>query len=91
VNIRFHSKDWRERILSNLAHTPFTIEINGQLFQCASVEGFWQGLKCRGAMREHVFGLSGLGAKNAGAGNRHRTLAITPIITNVNMFIRPRQ
>lgn len=76
MNVHFHSQDWRERILSNLAHTPFNITINGESFHCNSVEGFWQGLKCKGEMRKHVFLLSGTGAKRAGAGKRHPTFEI---------------
>ena len=76
MNVHFHSRDWRERILSNLAHTPFTITINGQPFRCNSVEGFWQGLKTTGGMREHVFLLSGMGSKRAGAGKRKDTFEI---------------
>lgn len=68
MNVSFRSKDWRERILSNLAATPFTIHINGETFECKSVEGFWQGLKCKDEMRKHVFQLSGLAAKNTGKG-----------------------
>lgn len=70
MNISFRSKNPQERILSNLAHTPFTIKINGYEFRCNSVEGFWQGLKCKGEMRKHVFLLSGMGAKRAGSGKR---------------------
>jgi len=55
MNIYSGSKDWKERILSNFASTPFTIEINGQKYECASVEGFWQGLKCKGVRRLYVF------------------------------------
>ena len=70
MNISFRSKNPQERILSNLAHTPFTFTINGHEFRCNSVEGFWQGLKCKGEMRLHVFLLSGMGAKRAGSGKR---------------------
>jgi len=63
MNIYFGSKDWKERVLSNLASTPFTIEINGQRFECESVEGFWQGLKCNGDRRLHVFKLCAMAAK----------------------------
>lgn len=77
MNVSFRSRDPGERILSNLAHTPFTIEVNGERFECASVEGFWQGLKCKDAMRLHVFSLSGMAAKRAGRGKggRHFDLA----------------
>ncbi len=60
MNIHFHSQDWREKILSDLARTPFTITINGEIIRCNSVEGFWQGLKCEGDMRKQVFLLSGM-------------------------------
>lgn len=76
MNVSYRSRDWRERILSNLAATPFTITIDDESFQCQSVEGFWQGLKCQGAMREHVFGLAGLAAKRAGRGKRATTFTI---------------
>ena len=66
MNISSKSKNWKERILSNFAHTPFTIEINGEQFECGSVEGFWQGLKCTGEMRRQVFLMSGIDAKRAG-------------------------
>jgi Bacteriophage protein GP30.3 len=66
MNISYRSKNPQERILSNLAATPFTIVIEGQEYCCKSVEGFWQGLKCRGPMREHVFQLTGFAAKKAG-------------------------
>ena len=69
LNISFRSQDWRESILSNLAPTPFSIVINGATFECGSVEGFWQGLKCVSErMRKHVFKLSGMEAKQAGRG-----------------------
>ena len=48
MNGHFHNRVWQERILSNLAHTPFRVTINGGDFDCNSVEGFWQGLKCKG-------------------------------------------
>lgn len=73
MNIYSKSKDWRERILSNFAATPFTITIEGEQYHCASVEGFWQGLKCKGDMRLHVFGLSGMKAKKCGKGKKVRT------------------
>ena len=83
MNVHFHSKNWRERILSNLAHTPFTITINGQAFRCNSVEGFWQGLKSKGETREYVFLLSGLGAKRAGARKRKPTFEVAGITYRV--------
>ncbi|MCL6560821.1 MAG: hypothetical protein K6U74_18905 [Firmicutes bacterium] len=41
LNIGSRSDDWRARLLSNFAATPFALF--GKRF--ASVEGFWQGLK----------------------------------------------
>ena len=76
MNVSYRSKNWRERILSNLAATPFIITINGETFSCASVEGFWQGLKCKSKMRDHVFGLSGLAAKRAGRSKRASSFVI---------------
>lgn len=76
MNIYSKSKDWKERILSNFASTPFSIHIGEETYQCASVEGFWQGLKCKGDMRLHVFGLSGMQAKKAGKGKKIRTFEI---------------
>jgi hypothetical protein len=68
MNVHSKSNDWREQILSNFAATPFSIQIGDTLFQCASVEGLWQGLKCEADVRLHVFGLSGKQAKKAGKG-----------------------
>lgn len=76
MNIYSKSKDWRERILSNFASTPFTIQIGEDTFQCGSVEGLWQGLKCKDAMRLHVFGLSGMKAKMAGKGKKIKRITI---------------
>ncbi len=70
MNISYRSGNPVERILFNLAETPFTITINGEQFHCRSVEGFWQGLKSKGDRRAYVFGLAGLAAKNAGRGKR---------------------
>lgn len=83
MNISYRSSDWRERILSNLADTPFTITINGEAFQCRSVEGFWQGLKSKGNMRQHIFGLSGMAAKNAGRGKRSNSFQIAGLTFEV--------
>lgn len=47
MNIQFRSSNPDERILSNFAATPFSISIGEETFQCASVEGFWQGLKSK--------------------------------------------
>lgn len=64
LNVAWGSPDWRARLLSNFAPTPF--ELWGQKF--ASVEGFWQGLKFPegSAEQRRVFGLSGYEAKRAG-------------------------
>ena len=70
MNVSFRSQNWRERILSNFADTPFSITLHGETFQCRSVEGFWQGLKSEGDRRNHIFQLSGLAAKKAGRGKR---------------------
>lgn len=83
MNISYRSSDWRERILSNLAETPFTITINGQSFRCASVEGFWQGLKSKDERRAYVFGLSGLAAKNAGRGKHSANFEIAGLAIRV--------
>jgi hypothetical protein len=80
MNIYSKSKDWRERILSNFASTPFTIQIGEDTFQCGSVEGLWQGLKCKDAMRLHVFGLSGMKAKMAGKGKKKKTITIGGLV-----------
>ena len=83
MNISYRSNDWRERILSNLAETPFTITINGQQFRCASVEGFWQGLKSKDERRLYVFGLAGLAAKNAGSGKQAASFEIAGLTIRV--------
>ncbi len=70
MNIYSGSSKPEERILSNFASTPFSININGEIYYCGSVEGFWQGLKCKGDMRLHVFSLGGMAAKNYGAGKK---------------------
>jgi len=80
MNIYSKSKDWRERILSNFASTPFTVPIGEDTFQCGSVEGLWQGLKCKDAMRLHVFGLSGMKAKMAGKGKKTKTISIGGLV-----------
>lgn len=68
MNVSYRSQNSSERILSNLANTPFSITVGVETFQCQSVEGFWQGLKAKGDMRKQVFLLAGLAAKNAGRG-----------------------
>lgn len=64
LNVVFSSPDWRARLLSNFARTPFTLW--GERF--ASVEGFWQGLKYPEGSPEQkwVFRLWGYEAKKAG-------------------------
>lgn len=63
LNIRFDSPDWRGKILSNLAATPFQI---GR-FLFPSVESALQGIKfADSAMREHVFVMNGLAALKTG-------------------------
>jgi len=70
LNIASYSEDWRSRLLSTFAHTPFELCTAGEILRCESVEGFWQGLKWpAGSLeRARVFGLSGLDAKLAGVG-----------------------
>jgi predicted NAD-dependent protein-ADP-ribosyltransferase YbiA (DUF1768 family) len=41
LNVAYRSPDWRIKLISNFAPTPF--ELDGRMY--ASVEGFWQGLK----------------------------------------------
>ena len=41
LNVGYRSPDWRIKLISNFAPTPF--ELDGRVY--ASVEGFWQGLK----------------------------------------------
>ena len=69
LNIASYSEDWRARLLSTFAHTPFALRCRRREIRCASVEGFWQGLKFpEGSLeRERVFALWGLEAKRAGA------------------------
>jgi|GEM_PF-575282 len=63
VNIRSDSKDWRAKILSNLAHTPFTIE--GITFPC--VEAALQGIKFEDEKtRNEVFAMKGMQAMKKG-------------------------
>lgn len=65
INIRFDSGDWRGAILSNLAHTPFTV--NGYSF--ISVESALQGIKFFDReKRKEVFHLDGLSALKEGRG-----------------------
>jgi len=66
LNISSKSEDWRARLLSNFAATPFTLF--GKQF--ASVEGFWQDLKFPepegSPEQEHVFKMMGYQVKKAG-------------------------
>ena len=41
LNVGYRSPDWRIKLISNFAPTPF--ELDGRTY--ASIEGFWQGLK----------------------------------------------
>src|SRR6266550_7801233 len=70
LNIASYSDDWRARLLSTFAHTPFTLRCGEREIRCESVEGFWQGLKFPEGSpeRERVFALWGLDAKRAGTG-----------------------
>src|SRR4051812_15364633 len=63
LNISSRASDWRVKLISNFAPTPF--ELDGQVY--ASVEAFWQGLKfpCA-ADRRRIAGLHGSEAKRAG-------------------------
>lgn len=69
LNIASYSDDWRARLLSTFAHTPFDLMLGDERAHCESVEGFWQGLKwpAGSADRDRAFGLWGLEAKLAGA------------------------
>ena len=69
LNIASYSEDWRARLLSTFAHTPFALWCGEREIRCESVEGFWQGLKFPegSADRDRVFALWGLEAKRAGA------------------------
>lgn len=64
LNVVSYSSDWRARILSNFAHTPFEIDS----VRVESVEGFWQGLKFNEGSREQqvAFAQWGLAAKRLG-------------------------
>lgn len=64
INVTSRSPDAAVRLISNLAHTPFTLD--GQDY--ASVEAFWQGLKHPDeARRLEIAGLHGQGARRAGS------------------------
>lgn len=65
VNVGSTGKTETERMLSNLAPTPF--ELDGKHYE--SVEGFWQGLKFSegSQQRDEIAKLSGVEAKKAGA------------------------
>lgn len=76
MNVYSGSSKPEEKILSNFASTPFKICINNQNFECGSVEGFWQGLKCKGDMRLHVFKLAGMAAKTYGAGKKIKSFEL---------------
>jgi hypothetical protein len=71
LNIASYSDDWRARLLSTFAATPFLLRCpDGTEIRCASVEGFWQGLKWPEGSPERgrAFSLVGLQAKMAAAG-----------------------
>jgi len=74
-NIASYSEDWRSRLLSTFAHTPFRLQCGERVLDLASVEGFWQGLKWPEASAERlrIFGLWGIDAKMAGHGAPART------------------
>lgn len=62
------SSDWRASLLSNFAHTPFLLRLGTCAVVCASVEGFWQGLKWPegSTERTRAFALWGPAAKASG-------------------------
>jgi len=63
LNIGYRSSDWRIKLISNFAPTPF--ELDGRVY--ASVEGFWQGLKFPAASdRRRIAELYAGTAKRAG-------------------------
>ncbi len=70
LNIASYSDDWRARLLSTFAHTPFELKCGSAVIRCESVEGLWQGLKWPegSAERARAFGLWGIEAKLAGTG-----------------------
>lgn len=63
LNVGYRSPDWRIKLISNFAPTPF--ELDGRTY--ASVEGFWQGLKFPDeADRRRIAALVAGEAKRAG-------------------------
>ncbi|MCX6725719.1 MAG: hypothetical protein NT052_00165 [Candidatus Shapirobacteria bacterium] len=64
INVNSTSENETEKVLSNLAHTPF--DMDGKHYE--SVEGFWQGLKFPEGSdeREKIAELFGIEAKKAG-------------------------
>jgi predicted NAD-dependent protein-ADP-ribosyltransferase YbiA (DUF1768 family) len=63
LNVGYRSADWRIKLISNFAPTPF--ELDGRVY--ASVEGFWQGLKFpEAADRRRIAELYAGTAKRAG-------------------------
>lgn len=68
LNIASYSEDERARLLSTFAHTPFGLGCGSTPIRCASVEGFWQGLRFPEGSdeRARTFGLWGIDAKRAG-------------------------
>lgn len=71
LNIASYSDDWRARLLSSFAATAFVLRCpDGTETRCASVEGFWQGLKWPEGSPERgrAFMLVGREAKRAATG-----------------------
>jgi predicted NAD-dependent protein-ADP-ribosyltransferase YbiA (DUF1768 family) len=63
INVISTSTDPAARLISNFAATPF--ELDGRMY--ASVEGFWQGLKCTDSQeRRRIADLAGGQAQKAG-------------------------
>lgn len=63
INISYVSENSKLSLLSNLAHTPFSLQ--GRNYE--SVEGFWQSIKYRDAkVRDKISKLYGFEAKSYG-------------------------
>src|SRR5262249_5832687 len=63
LNVGYRTTDWRIKLISNFAPTPF--ELDGRVY--ASVEGFWQGLKFpKESDRRRIAQLVAGAAKRAG-------------------------
>lgn len=64
INVFSRGRTELGRVLSNFAHTPFTVQGDGTF---ASVEGYWYWLQCEHAdARERLRPLHGYAAKKAG-------------------------